>query len=249
MARNRIAMTARSGPMVRRLSHGQQLTLRLPGHWRAFQLLRPRIDQPCSIRVRSIGGEEETEIASVACIRSHARRNSACLPLVLKLAWIDPHRIVKMLKKTSRHRLKPHRRSLARDQALSVHVEFVALGLSTKNRMVFKHQARSLRALRTLAKQCRRKTADAATHDYAVKGFAGVLDGPRTTVEGVITNRVAVSHHLMRVAVRVGIVANARSAVPLIGSHKLKWACGNQRGSGSQQGSVQKVTTRHPLRL
>jgi len=178
----------------------------------------------------------------------------------LKLPWIDPDRIIKMLEKASRHRLKPHRRSLARDQALSIHLEFVALCLSTKDGVVFEHKTRSLcarsfgaRSFRVhcpLVEKRRRQTADAPAHNHAVKGFTGVLDCGRRSIEGMIANHVAVGHHLVRVAVRAGIVADTRSAVPVLSRHELERACGrDQRGSGSQQRSVQKVAASDPLRL
>ncbi len=116
LARDGIAMAARLRPMVRRVLHREQFALRLRRNRRAFQLLRPRIDQPCAVWVRSIRAEEEAEIAPVSGIRSHARRDAAHVLLILKLPRIDPYRIIKMLEKASRHRLKPHRRSLACDQ-------------------------------------------------------------------------------------------------------------------------------------
>ena len=51
LACNGVSMTPRRGAMVRHISHRQQLALRLSRNRSAFQLLRPRIDQPHAIRV------------------------------------------------------------------------------------------------------------------------------------------------------------------------------------------------------
>ncbi len=86
--------------------------------------------------------------------------------------------------------------------------------------------------VRSLIEKRRRKTADAPANDYAVKAFAGVLDRRIRSIEGMIANRVAVGHHLMGVAVRAGIIANTRSAVPILRGQELERACGgDQRGS------------------
>jgi hypothetical protein len=52
---------------------------------------------------------------------------------------------------------------------LSIHVELVALRLAAKDRMIFQHPARSLRPGSPPIEERRRKTADAATYNYAIK--------------------------------------------------------------------------------
>src|SRR5271170_5523764 len=124
--------------------------------------------------------EKESKVASVVRIGGNSGRNAAGVLLVFELARIDADGIVESLKKAAGHGLKPHRGSLAGDQALPIHVELVPLCLTAKDRMVFKDEAGLLRARSpfcgALVEERRRKTANAAADDHAIIGFVGLLD-------------------------------------------------------------------------
>jgi len=97
--------------------------------------------------------------------------------------------------------------------------------------MVFQHEAGFLHACLTLIEDRRRKTTDSPAHNYAFVGLAGVLDCGGRSVEDTIANRVTIGHYLVRIAIRIHLITDPVSAIPVFSGHKLKRAGGGNQSS------------------
>src|ERR1700688_726966 len=126
------------------------------------------------------------------------------------------------------------------NQAMAIDLEFVLLGFSAEDGMIFENQARFAGPGEALEEKRRGDAADSAAHDDAVVDFSGV-DGFRTV--GRVAHLVTGGEHFEGVAVGGGVIADAAIAGPfIIGGEQLRRSQGLQeKGAGSEQSRAEKV--------
>ena len=121
-------------------------------------------------------------------------------------------------------------------QPLAVDVELVALGFAAEYRVIIHHQAGRAGPALALKKQGRSEPADASTHHDAIELLARIDRLVRALVDA-IANPVAGRHHLVGVAVRIRVIADAAVPGPVFFGQQLKRrdrlqqnaACGKER--------------------
>jgi len=86
-------------------------------------------------------------------------------------------------------------------ETVPVHYELVTLGLSTKDRMIIEHEAGRAFARQTLEEQRGRKSADTASHHYAVVNLASVDEVLGKRVELAFADLMSGIHDLFGISV------------------------------------------------
>src|SRR5215469_13500857 len=98
------------------------------------------------------------------------RRFCTAPRLILKCVPIDADRIVKLGKKRARQRLETSSRPLMDHEPLPIDLEFVALRLAAKDRVIVNHQTGLCRTGLALKEKSCCQAADTASDNDAVKG-------------------------------------------------------------------------------
>ncbi len=99
-------------------------------------------------------------------------------------------------------------------QPVAIDVEFVAFGLAAKNRVVVKDQA-CASGLSPREEKCGGESTDAASHDNAIEEITGTDDLLWAPVKPVIANGMASRHHIIGVAIGLGVIADAAKTFPV----------------------------------
>src|SRR5690349_20695337 len=137
--------------------------------------------------------------------------------LIFELLPIDSNRWIESCEKRIRQGREAHCRGLMSDECLTIHVEVVEIGLAAENWVIVQDQTGALAGCAVaLQEKSGRKAADAPADDYAVELLASVVNVLARAGKDAIANSVAICHHLVRVAVRITVIADAAVSGPVV---------------------------------